>query len=333
MGYGRYVGRVGALAVATRMTVSIGVAVLVVMTTVVPATTRRHRQARLSRRRHRMSLRAAAQRRALVLGGTTVPTPDQVLPRRRQGSLRRRRLIRVRTSTYVAVTAPMDVLAHHGDRSSRVARDRTQSVWGPGGAAWPDEPLWKLSGFFDLTFDQSVPGGVTVLEQAIADAPRRTAGDLRLLAGRDGREPSRSGSWPSSTRTGPRPPTSTSCSAATSTCPTAASRPGSPVSTSRSSTCHFNGPAPTDTQFHTVEIIKQYDGFSDFPLYPLNLISTGNALLGARLQASARPRTKPGRPGDGAHPHRRPATPTTTSSRPMTCRCSTRCVSWECPSR
>ena len=36
MGYGRCVGRVGALAVATRMTVSIGVAVLVVMSTVVP---------------------------------------------------------------------------------------------------------------------------------------------------------------------------------------------------------------------------------------------------------------------------------------------------------
>ena len=43
----------------------------------------------------------------------------------------------------------------------------------------------------------------------------------------------------------------------------------------------FNGPAPTDTQFDTVEILQQYDGFSDFPLYPLNFVSTGNALLGA----------------------------------------------------
>ena len=43
----------------------------------------------------------------------------------------------------------------------------------------------------------------------------------------------------------------------------------------------FNGPAPTDTQFNTVEILQQYDGFSDFPLYPLNLVSTANALLGA----------------------------------------------------
>ena len=37
MGYRRCVGRVGALAVATRMTVSICVAVLVAMATVVPA--------------------------------------------------------------------------------------------------------------------------------------------------------------------------------------------------------------------------------------------------------------------------------------------------------
>jgi PE-PPE domain len=42
----------------------------------------------------------------------------------------------------------------------------------------------------------------------------------------------------------------------------------------------FNGPARTDTRFHTVEINRQYDGFSDFPLYPLNVISLSNALLG-----------------------------------------------------
>ena len=42
----------------------------------------------------------------------------------------------------------------------------------------------------------------------------------------------------------------------------------------------FNGPAPTDTQFDTVEIIRQYDGFTDFPLYPLNLVADLNAVLG-----------------------------------------------------
>ena len=42
----------------------------------------------------------------------------------------------------------------------------------------------------------------------------------------------------------------------------------------------FNGPAPTDTQFKTVEINRQYDGFSDFPLYPLNFVADLNAVLG-----------------------------------------------------
>ena len=43
----------------------------------------------------------------------------------------------------------------------------------------------------------------------------------------------------------------------------------------------FNGPERTDTQFGTVSINRQYDGFADFPLYPLNLVATANALLGA----------------------------------------------------
>lgn len=43
---------------------------------------------------------------------------------------------------------------------------------------------------------------------------------------------------------------------------------------------YFNGPAPTDTSFKTVDIARQYDGFADFPLYPLNLVSTANALFG-----------------------------------------------------
>ncbi len=42
----------------------------------------------------------------------------------------------------------------------------------------------------------------------------------------------------------------------------------------------FNGPAPTDTQFDTVVTNRQYDGFADFPLYPINLIADLNAILG-----------------------------------------------------
>lgn len=43
---------------------------------------------------------------------------------------------------------------------------------------------------------------------------------------------------------------------------------------------YFNGPAPTDTNFNTVDIARQYDGFADFPLYPINLVADLNALLG-----------------------------------------------------
>ena len=42
----------------------------------------------------------------------------------------------------------------------------------------------------------------------------------------------------------------------------------------------FNGPEPTDTQFDTVVITRQYDGVADFPLYPLNVIADLNAVLG-----------------------------------------------------
>ena len=45
------------------------------------------------------------------------------------------------------------------------------SVWGLDGPGWPDEPLWKLSGLFDRTFDESVRGGVTILEDAMAAHP------------------------------------------------------------------------------------------------------------------------------------------------------------------
>jgi PE-PPE domain len=43
---------------------------------------------------------------------------------------------------------------------------------------------------------------------------------------------------------------------------------------------YFDGPAPTDTQFDTVEITRQYDWFADFPLYPINLVADLNAFLG-----------------------------------------------------
>ena len=61
---------------------------------------------------------------------------------------------------------------------------------------------------------------------------------------------------------------------------TGACFPDSRAFTFRSWSGHFNGAAPTDTQFDTVDISRQYDGFTDFPLYPLNVISLLNAVLG-----------------------------------------------------
>lgn len=42
----------------------------------------------------------------------------------------------------------------------------------------------------------------------------------------------------------------------------------------------FTGAAPTDTKFETVDIAAEYDGFADFPLYPLNPVATLNAIMG-----------------------------------------------------
>ncbi|WP_396898027.1 PE-PPE domain-containing protein [Mycolicibacterium sp.] len=42
----------------------------------------------------------------------------------------------------------------------------------------------------------------------------------------------------------------------------------------------FDGPTPTDTDFKTVDVTRQYDGWSDFPLNPLNPFATANAVAG-----------------------------------------------------
>src|SRR5258705_3769880 len=73
MGYGRCLGRVGALPVATRMTVSIGVAVLVVMATVMPASTVSP-EVRLSASSPPCTKTDVTC--ALILGTSGVPTPD-----------------------------------------------------------------------------------------------------------------------------------------------------------------------------------------------------------------------------------------------------------------
>ena len=91
----------------------------------------------------------------------------------------------------------------------------------------------------------------------------------------------RSASSPSSTRREPKPPISTSCCSGDLNLPNGgllARFPGLYIPILDLS---FNGPAPTDTQFDTVVITRQYEGVADFPLYPINVISVLNAVLGA----------------------------------------------------
>ena len=57
-------------------------------------------------------------------------------------------------------------------------------------------------------------------------------------------------------------------------------RPGSPGLYIPILDLSLTGPELTDTQFHTDVITRQYDGGADFPLYPLNVISLLNAVLG-----------------------------------------------------
>ncbi|WP_319431075.1 PE-PPE domain-containing protein [Mycobacterium sp. RTGN5] len=42
----------------------------------------------------------------------------------------------------------------------------------------------------------------------------------------------------------------------------------------------FNGSTPTDTQYDTVDVAAEYDGWSDFPVNPLNLLAVANAMMG-----------------------------------------------------
>ena len=139
------------------MTVSIGVAVLVVLATVVPVASASSSDV------------PPSDSTALVLGGTTVPTPDQFY----LDTVRDHFIAPTQPGqiTYIPVTTPMTAWPATGIGRIIWFVTGPQSIWGLSGPAWPDEPLWKLSGFFDPTFDQSVRGGVTDLEQAMAAHP------------------------------------------------------------------------------------------------------------------------------------------------------------------
>jgi hypothetical protein len=277
MGNAKHIGRVGALAVAlgvgnfrraaTRMAVSIGVAAVVMTATAVSAPDSTVSPA----------VKLSADSTALLVCGVTCPTWHDadvevimnqfITPTHGQ------------TITPVAVTARGEAWPLTGILRLVGFAVGDPGFFGLGAAAWPDEPWWKLSGLFDLTADQSIQAGVADLETAMAangndnlviygysqgavvatvekqrlaeQYPAGTAApDIDFVLGGDFSVPN-GGLY--------------------------ARFPGLYIPVLDWS---FNGPEPTNTQFHTDVITRQYDGVADFPLYPLNVIADLNALLG-----------------------------------------------------
>ncbi len=153
------------------------------------------------------------------------------------------------------------------------------SIWGPGGPGWPDEPLWKLSGLFDLTANESLQGGVAGLERRW---PTHPIGPLVIYGNSQGAGIANV----EKRKLAEQYPEGTDAPDIDFVLGGDPNLPNGGLM-SRFSGLYipivnltFNGPALTDTQFDTVEINEQYDGFADFPLYPLNVVADLNALLG-----------------------------------------------------
>jgi len=278
MGNERYIGW-GALAfarqirhldhAAMRIAVSMGAAVLVVTATALLAPTPAVSPA----------LKLSADSTALILGRTSVPTPDdayvETVKNQYIGPIHPGQDI-----NYVAVTTPQEFwpLSALLFRLPGLVLG-PPDIWGPGGPGWPDEPWWKLSGLFDLTVDQSLYAGVADLEQAMAQY-----GNDNLVI--YGYQQGAAVANVAKRNLAERYPVGTKAPDIDFVLGGDPNLPNGGFA-SRFSGLYipildllYNGPAPTDTQFDTTVIVRQYD-FEDFPLYPLNIVASLNALLGA----------------------------------------------------
>ncbi len=255
MGAAKHIGRIGAMAVA--LGVGMAAAVPTASASDVPP---------------------PPDRTALIMCGTTCPTPDDFWVE----SIVNQYLAPTHPSDTidpVKVTAPMQFWPITGLFRVILLAVGPSELWGLGGPGWPDEPLWKLSGLFDLTANQSLQAGVAALEAEIAKHPgeplviygnSQGAGIANVVKKRLAEQ------YPEGTPA----PDIDFVLGGDPNLPNGglASRfPGLYIPILDMS---FNGSAATNTQFDTVEINRQYDGFSDFPLYPLNFIADLNAILG-----------------------------------------------------
>jgi hypothetical protein len=210
--------------------------------------------------------------------GTTCPTPDEYWVE----SVKNQFVAPTHPGQdidYVAVTAPMELWPVTGLFRLVLLAVGPSEIWGPDGPGWPDEPWWKLSGLFDLTADQSLQRGVADLEAAMA----ANGNDHLVIYGNsmgagiaNVEKRKLAEQYPAGTEA----PDIDFVLGGDPNLPNGGLMARFPGLYIPIVNLTFNGPAATDTQFDTVEINRQYDGFSDFPLYPLNLVADLNAVLG-----------------------------------------------------
>ncbi len=296
MSTAKHIGRVGALAVAlgigtvrrnaTRATVSIGVAALVVIAAAAPVST------------ESPAVTLSADSTALLLCGTACPTwndahvediKNQFVAPTHPGQ----------DIDYIAVTAPMELWPLTGlFRGLGLLGFGEPGCAKLGGDCWPDYPLWKLSGLFDLTVDQSIQAGVAELEQAMA-----AGGNDHLVIYGDNQgsiianvvKRKLAEQYPD----GSAAPDIDFVLTSDFNVPNGGIHARFPGLYIPILDWTFDGPEPTNTQFDTDVIIRQYDGFADFPLYPLNVIATLNALLGVIYVQPFPVRRQPAARSDG----------------------------------
>lgn len=241
--------------------VSIGVAMLVATAPAMPP-----------------AIKLSADSTALVLGGTTLPTPDdayldavknQFIGPTHPG----------KTIDYLAVTTPEEAWPVSGILRVGCVAVGPPSLCGPGGPVWPNEPWWKLSGLFDLTWDRSTNAGLADLEQAMAEHGND---HLVIYGSSQGAEIATL----EKRRLAQQYPVGTKAPDIDFVLIADVNLPNGGI-LARFPGLHlpildltFNGAGPTATQFDTFVITRQYDGLSDFPLYPANLVADANALLG-----------------------------------------------------
>ncbi|MDA2894888.1 PE-PPE domain-containing protein [Mycolicibacterium sp. BiH015] len=221
----------------------------------------------------------SADTTALVLCGTTCPTPDDVFV-----DIVGNQYIRPTHPgdiDYVKVTTPQTMWPFTGVLRLVGLLFGDRRIFGKDGPAWPDQPWWELSGLFDPTASQSLEGGAAALSLAVeANENDHTviyglsqgAGVANVVKRRLAEQYA----------TGPESETPDIDFVLTGdpNLPNGGLMSRFPGLYVPILDLLFNGAAATDTPFDTVEITRQYDGFTDFPLYPINLLADLNAVLG-----------------------------------------------------